>query len=251
MTSSNQHAGRRRSSIAVAASVVLALVGAVVLFLGTRTSDGAPQPSTYAGPSPSPAVTAPPAPAGKPTASNPPPAKPLSTMPAKAAKATAARAVKATDLGPILPASPPVAISIPSIGVRTGNFVDLGLTADGSLEVPTDFSAVGWYTGGPTPGELGPSVLTAHVDSRNGPAVFYRLGALRPGAQVSIARKDGSTAKFAVDRIQRFRKDQFPTELVYGSTSRAEIRLITCGGVFDKKSGHYTDNIVAFAHLVQ
>ena len=155
-----------------------------------------------------------------------------------------------TDLGPILSASPPTAIDIPSIGVRTSNLVDLGLAADGSLQAPRDFSSVGWYAAGPSPGELGPAILGGHVDSHNGPAIFYRLGALRPGAKVAVSRKDGSTATFRVDRVQRFPKDHFPTALVYGSTNRSELRLITCGGSFNQKTGHYVDNVVAFAHLV-
>ena len=96
----------------------------------------------------------------------------------------------------------------------------------------------------------GPAILGGHVDSHNGPAIFYRLGALRSGALVAVSRKDGSIATFSVDRVQRFPKDHFPTALVYGSTNRSELRLITCGGSFDQKSGHYVDNVVAFAHLV-
>lgn len=224
MNHSTQPAGRHRNLIAVAASVVLALAAAVVLVVGTHNSAGPPQPPRYAGSSPSVATSATAVPRGTSPAQDP-------------------------DLGPILAASRPVALDIPSVGVHTSRFVDLGRAADGSLQVPQDFSAVGWYTLGPTPGQLGPAILAAHVDSQNGPAVFYRLGALRPGALVTVARLDGSTASFTVDRVQRFAKDQFPTVLVYGRTSRAELRLITCGGAFDPKTGHYLDNVVAFAHL--
>ena len=230
MTNHAQHGGRRRSTIAVAASVLLAGIGAIVLFSGLRTVAGPPQPPTNAVRSLATyARTA--APAGTPAAS-------------------ASSPRKGSNLGPILNASPPVAIDIPSIRVSTRMLVDLGLITDGTLEAPRDFSSVGWYTAGPSPGELGAAVLTGHVDSYSGPAVFYRLGALRPGARVSITRKDGSTATFNIDQVLRFPKDRFPTALVYGSTSRAELRLITCGGSFDQKSGHYADNVVAFAHLI-
>ena len=232
MNTSTQHAGRRRSMIAVTASVALALAGAIALFMGIHASGGPPQPPAEAGQSlASDGATA------KPSAPNAP--SPATTNPAGG-----------VDLGPILTASPPVAIDIPSIGVHTRNFVDLGRAADGSLEVPTDFSSVGWYTVGSSPGQLGPAILAGHVDSHNGPAIFYRLGELRPGATVNVARKDGSTASFSVDRIQSFPKDHFPTALVYGSTNRAELRLITCGGSFDQRSGHYIDNVVAFGHLI-
>lgn len=230
------HAGRLRSTIAVAASVALALVGAVVLFVALRTTDGPPQPAVDVFSSASSAPT--------PTDSD-------ATSTAGGSQPSAAPSpVKGTDLGPILDASAPISIAIASIGVRTSNVVDLGLAGDGSLEVPTDFASVGFYTAGPTPGQLGPAILAGHVDSHNGPAIFYRLGALLPGAQINVAREDGATATFVVDRIERFAKDQFPTAQVYGSTNRAELRLITCGGSFDSKTGHYVDNIVAFAHLL-
>ncbi|HEX7537853.1 MAG TPA: class F sortase [Dermatophilaceae bacterium] len=238
MNTSTQHAGRRRT-IMVAASVVLALIGAVIVLLGIPGTGGPPQPPANAGQSLSAPAT--PTPAGS--------ASPGTRDPGPSSSATAKQAIGA-ELGPILTASPPVAIDIPSIGVRTSNLVNLGLASDGSLQVPGDFSSVGWYTAGPSPGQLGPAILGGHVDSHNGPAIFYRLGALRPGARVTVGRKNGSTATFRVDRVQRFPKDRFPTALVYGSTSRAELRLITCGGSFDQKSGHYVDNIVAFAHLV-
>ena len=142
-------------------------------------------------------------------------------------------------------------LDIPSIGVHTSTFVDLGRGRDGSIEVPHNFAAAGFYTPGPTPGQFGPAVIAGHVDSTRGPAVFYRLGALKAGATVSVGRRDGTTARFVVDKVEAYPKAQFPTTEVYGNTtSRAELRLITCGGSFDDRSGHYVDNVVAFAHLV-
>ncbi|MDP9432218.1 MAG: class F sortase [Actinomycetota bacterium] len=142
-----------------------------------------------------------------------------------------------------------MSLAIPSIGLRTADFTDLGLERDGSLEVPTDFDDVGWLSSSFAPGQTGPAILAGHVDSRKGPAVFYRLGEVKPGQQVSVTRQDRSVAVFTVERIQRFPKDRFPTAAVYGNTQRAELRLITCGGVFDRKTRHYKDNVVVFAHL--
>jgi hypothetical protein len=245
MSSSTRHAGRRRRSIvAAAASVVLAVVGAVIFAIGARAPAGPPQPRADPGQSLS--ASARPAPAR----ASSPGKGPVPSPSATAHRSTAGGNTGGTDLGPILGASPPVAIDIPGIGVRTSNLVNLGLAPDGSLQVPRDFASVGWYAAGPSPGQLGPAILAGHVDSHLGPAIFYRLGALRPGARVTVGRHDGSTATFLVDRVRRFPKDRFPTALVYGSTNRAELRLITCGGSFDQKSGHYVDNIVAFAHLV-
>jgi len=147
-------------------------------------------------------------------------------------------------------ASEPVSLDIPSIGVHSHRIVGLHIGADGTLQAPRSFDQVGWYTGGPTPGQLGPAVIGGHVDSKSGPAVFYRLGALRPGAVVKVTRRDGTVAAFVIDSVARFAKAAFPSQQVYGnSTNRAEIRLITCGGAFDHATGHYADNIVAFGHL--
>lgn len=152
-----------------------------------------------------------------------------------------------------LPASRPVALVIPAIGVRTP-LLKLGLSAQGALETPPQgahYDEAGWYQYSPTPGSVGPAVIAGHVDSAaNGPSVFFRLIDLQPGNRVSVTRADGSVAVFAVDDVLRYRKTEFPSALVYGDTDRAVLRLITCGGRFDHASGHYLDNIVVLASLV-
>ncbi|MFL6176126.1 MAG: class F sortase, partial [Ornithinibacter sp.] len=179
-----------------------------------------------------------------------PPTTSGSTTPLPRATSTAAAKAPASDFGPIMSPSAPVALRIPSIKVTTKGLVDLGLDNNGQLEAPKDFQQAGWYAAGPTPGEFGPSVIAAHVDSHLGPAVFYRLGALKKGAKVIVERKDGSSATFVVDRVERYPKANFPTSKVYADTGgRAELRLITCGGDIDRRSGHYVDNVVAYAHL--
>lgn len=154
--------------------------------------------------------------------------------------------------GPVLAASPPVSIAIPAISV-SAPVSDLGLMPDGSIQVPPleETNETGWYTGSPAPGVQGPSVILGHVDSaRSGPSVFYSLGSLKPGDEVSVSRKDGTVAVFRVDGVRSYGKNQFPTEVVYGNLDHAGLRLITCGGTFDPKAGHYESNIVAFASLV-
>lgn len=143
-------------------------------------------------------------------------------------------------------AARPVRISIPAIGVRAP-VIPLGLDEAGALEVPQDFSQTGWWTGGSRPGERGPAVIVGHVDSRTGPAVFYRLGALRTGDEIVVERADGTNARFHVQRSSRYAKASFPTTAVYGPTSRPALRLITCSGTFDRETGHYVDNTVVFA----
>jgi sortase (surface protein transpeptidase) len=157
-------------------------------------------------------------------------------------------------VGLVLPASPPVGLSIPVIGVHSV-LLSLGQAADGSLEVPapgSHYDQAGWYRYSPTPGSLGPAVIVGHVDSiAHGPSVFFRLGALHPGDTVLVAREDGSVAVFAVDDVRRYHKSDFPTQLVYGDTNHAALHLITCGGPFDRHTGHYLDNIIVRASLVR
>jgi Sortase domain len=144
--------------------------------------------------------------------------------------------------------SPPVRLDIPAIGVATP-LVRLGLEADGGMQVPADFGRAGWFTGGPAPGQVGPSVIAGHVDSRTGPAVFYRLRELRPGQAILIERADGSRLRFVVEQARSYPKDGFPTAAVFGPVPEAALRLITCAGDFDRARGSYRDNLVVFARL--
>ena len=143
----------------------------------------------------------------------------------------------------------PVRIEVPAIGVHAP-VIRLGLNRDGSLEVPRRWGDTGWWSGGSRPGEPGPAVIAGHVDSKSGPAVFYRLGELRRGDRIRVLSRDGTAADFAVKRLERHPKDDFPTAEVYGRTSGPSLRLITCGGAFDRSSGHYTDNTIVFADPV-
>jgi Sortase domain len=150
--------------------------------------------------------------------------------------------------GLVLPESEPVAVSIPRIGVRS-RLVDLGLDDDdGTMQVP-DPAVAGWFTGGPTPGALGPAVIAGHVTWDRAPAVFHRLGTMRRGDQVTVTREDGRTAVFAVTRVAQFTKSKFPSGEIYGAIDHAGLRLITCGGTYDGAEKSYSDNVVVFAKL--
>ncbi|HKA69662.1 MAG TPA: class F sortase [Actinomycetes bacterium] len=139
----------------------------------------------------------------------------------------------------------PVSLRIPAIGVNTA-LERLSLDRAGELIAPRDPDRAGWYSGGPAPGEVGPAVLAGHVDSRTGPAVFYRLASLRPGDRIVVSSSDGVVARFRVESVRAFRRADFPTAQVYGATPEPVLRLITCGGVYDPGNG-YRDNVVAFA----
>jgi sortase (surface protein transpeptidase) len=148
-----------------------------------------------------------------------------------------------------MPPSVPVRVQIPSIGVDT-ELMDLGLQADGTLEVPPDGFPAGWYTGAPTPGQLGPAIIAGHVDWGGRPGVFFELREVSTGDEVAVTREDGSTARFRVSRVEQYGKDAFPTQIVYDDLDHAGLRLITCGGSFDAERRSYDDNIVVFAELV-
>ncbi len=144
----------------------------------------------------------------------------------------------------------PLRVRVPAIGVDSA-LAGLGLDGAGALTVPADPDAAGWYAGGPVPGDVGPAVVAGHVDSADGPAVFARLDELAPGDEVLVDRSDGAVARFTVTRVERHPKDAFPTAAVYGPTPDAQLRLVTCGGAFDRAAGSYEDNVVVFATLVR
>jgi hypothetical protein len=174
---------------------------------------------------------------------SPSPAPATTAVPAPAAttELAAAAATRPSRRPP-----PPVRVEIPAIGVSS-RLVRLGLAADGTMEVPRDDDLAGWFTGGPMPGQDGPAVIAGHIDSKTGPAVFYRLGDLRPGDVVRVQRADGGWLAFAVTGTARYPKAEFPTEAVFGPAPFPVLRLVTCGGTFDRASGHYLDNLVVTA----
>ncbi len=113
--------------------------------------------------------------------------------------------------------------------------------------MPSDFELTGWYEGGPRPGEAGPAVIVGHVDSYRAPAVFARLDDLADGERVIVDYSDGTEVAFRVYDRAQYPKDRFPASTVYSNTDRAELRLITCGGRFDRSTRHYRENIVVWA----
>ena len=227
---------RRRNFLVSAAVAALILTGC-----GNSTaSDGSPAApptatatSSAAGPAPSAAPSTAPSATATPAEVAPTTAAPVPAQP------------------PVLPASAPTSFSIPAIGAGS-DLLALGLRDNGSLEVPPDGpgAPASWYNQSPTPGERGPAVLLGHVNATDGgPGVFADLRALKPGDIIEIAREDGTTARFAVDRGEQYPKDNFPTLKVYGNTEGSELRLITCDG-YDPDTGEFDDNYVVYAKRV-
>jgi LPXTG-site transpeptidase (sortase) family protein len=149
---------------------------------------------------------------------------------------------------PPAPTGEPSRVRIAAIGVDA-RLTELHLDKAGVLVAPTDFAVPGWYADGTVPGDIGPAVIAGHVDSRSGPAVFYRLHELRAGDLIEVDR-GGQWVDFQVVSTERYAKDQFPTARVYGPTPDRQLRLITCGGSFDRTRGSYVDNLVVYAIAV-
>ena len=179
----------------------------------------------------------------------PPSVAPL--MPSASAPNTPSSPASSTPTVPALDRSAPVEISIASIGLRA-RVDQVGLARNGTLEEQPFSRAndAAWYRLGPSPGEVGPAVIEGHVDTKSNVAVFFYLSRLHAGDRIVITRADARTVTFSVDSLASYPKSNFPTQLVYGPTAYPALRLITCGGTFDRRAGSYLNNIIVFAHAV-
>ncbi len=169
--------------------------------------------------------------------------------PAAAATGTAGTGepVVPTDApAPVTAPPAPVRVAVPVLGLDEP-LIELGVDDDGAAEVPADYDAAGWFAPGGRPGAVGPTVLMGHVDSTTGPAVFHRLTELAPGDRVDVGLADGGTASYRVTAVDRYPKDVFPTFAVFGATLDDVLRLVTCGGEFDRDAGSYRENLVVTA----
>jgi hypothetical protein len=243
-------AGNRRGFIAMVVAGVFALSGVGIIVYAATHQVHAPQPpltlvttspTTSATPTPSSTSTG--SATGAPTGA-------ATQVPGAVAPTPAPKVV-----GPVMSRSEPIAISIPAINLKSSGMLHLGQTAQGSLQVPPpgpDYNKVAWYRSSPTPGELGPAILVGHIDSAaEGISVFFYIGDLHKGNLIHVTRADKSVAVFKVDDVKRFHKVDFPTKLVYSNTDHAALRIITCGGAFDRDTGSYVDNTIVLASLVK
>nr|WP_240955311.1 class F sortase [Streptomyces thermoviolaceus] len=148
-----------------------------------------------------------------------------------------------------LPRSRATHLRIPSLGIDAP-VVAVGLDENRQLQTPPVDrpKVVGWYDRGPSPGEAGTAIAVGHRDTATGAAVFAALGQVKPGRHIEVRRADGRTAVYTVDRVKVFDKTRFPDQEVYGRARRPELHLITCGGLYTRRTG-YSSNIVVFSHL--
>jgi hypothetical protein len=153
------------------------------------------------------------------------------------------------DEAPVFTSAEPSRVRIPRIGVDHP-VAAVGLHPDRTLVVPDDPHVAGWYTGRPKPGDIGPAIITGHNQWSGQLGVFWDLHRLGARDVIEVHYDDGSVARFEIDRIEQHPKDAFPTERVYGDTDRAELRVITCGGHFDRGRRSHVDNVIAFGVLI-
>ena len=169
---------------------------------------------------------------------------PFADVPLPAETSTTQPAAINTSLPVPSGAARPIMVQVPAVGLAAP-VVPVGLDAAGQIDLP-GWSVAGWYRLGPAPGAVGPAVLVGHVDSRHGPAVFYRLSDVRAGDEVVVVEADGSRARFVISHVTVIKKAAFPLEAVFSPTAGAELRLVTCTGQFDTRSRHYVDSLIAW-----
>lgn len=219
-----------------------ALLVPVLLVLAVALGACAPPPTTTSAADPAPVVTST---SSSPTSTAPPaPPAPTSVREAPTSVQEAPTSVPAKDPA-AAPVAAPVAVSIPAIDVES-DLVGVGLLPDGQMQTP-DFGLAGWYTEGPRPGDPGPAVIAAHVDSYEGPDVFFRLSELAAGEEITVSRADGTSGTWVVQRSEQTDKDALPTASIWNDTDEPVLRLITCGGAFDRDIRSYEDNVVVYA----
>lgn len=144
----------------------------------------------------------------------------------------------------------PTEIRIPKINADS-SLIAVAVDKDGQIAVPSVSQPMqaAWYRFSPVPGDVGPAIILGHIDGNHQPGIFYHLNDLNPGDEVIVSRSDGKDVKFVVDHKIEVPKNQFPAEAIYGNTDKPQLRLITCGGVFDHAAHSYVDNIVVYANL--
>jgi Sortase domain len=204
----------RLARLGLAVAVLAALVGSAVVAVRTPPPTAAPAPAVPAVPTALPPVLFDPVP-------------PVPQAAASVATATT--------------------LDVPRLRINRSSLTELGVDPAGVLVPPASVTIAGWFTGSAAPGEVGPTVIAGHVDSYEGPGIFYRLDTLRPGDLVAVGRSDGVTIRYRVTDVESVPKDAFPTRQVYGPTAGPELRLITCGGEFDHSARRYLSNVVVSA----
>jgi sortase (surface protein transpeptidase) len=177
---------------------------------------------------------------------------PAETPPAAPPAATESAQTVATPEAPSAKDGRPLPtnVRIPKISAES-SLIAVGLDASRAIEVPSVDQPMqaAWYKHSQVPGDPGPSILLGHVDGKQKPGIFYKLGQLKVGDEIFVKRADGKELRFVASRTEQVPKEQLPEDAIFGTTIESELRLITCGGAFDKAAHSYKDNVIVYAKL--
>lgn len=145
----------------------------------------------------------------------------------------------------------PKNIKIPKMGVNA-SFEYVGLDSAGRMDVPKQWTTVGWYKLGYRIGDNGSAVVTGHLDTSTGaPAVFWSLGKLSAGDEITVTDTQNKIYKFRVYETQFYPWDGFPLQRVFGTAGKPGLNLITCTGTWSKNTSNYSQRVVVYSELVQ
>ena len=227
------------------------LIFPILALVLAACDSGNPIPFALALPLPSATITSTPGPSATPTR------VPATATPTLKATATPTRtATPPPTATPRPTATPqptpfgggrPVRLSIPAIGVKDGNVVDVGLEPNGAMETPKGWWDLGWYKLGSVPGEVGNAVISGHLDSDTGPSIFWNLNRLRKGDKIIVELADGAKRSFAVEKLESYPFNKAPLDRIFGATDKRHLNLITCAGTFDKGHANYSNRLVVYA----
>lgn len=163
-------------------------------------------------------------------------------------KAVQSSSIAVTSIPTIKPGIPKTLV-IPKIKVHAP-IESVGLDATQKMDVPKDPQDGGWYNLGFRPGEQGSAVIDGHLDTVTGaPAIFYYLSSLQSGDTIQVIDDQDQTYTFDVSDMQIYDYDKVPLQQVFASTDKTRLNLITCRGVFDKKTKNYSKRVVVYTEL--
>lgn len=136
---------------------------------------------------------------------------------------------------------------IKSLGINT-NIESVALTSTGAMDVPKDPDKVAWYNLGPRPGEQGSAVIAGHLDKATGaPAVFWNISQMQKGDEIEIVDEKGKSYKYIVEKTASYDYASFPLQMVFATTDKKRLNLITCAGTWDTNKKIYSKRFVVFA----
>jgi sortase (surface protein transpeptidase) len=143
----------------------------------------------------------------------------------------------------------PVRLEIPAIGVDAA-IEHVGRLPNNEIDVPKLPADVAWFTESARPGQAGkPAIISGHLDSRSGPAVFWDLRKVLPGDELVVTYANGTRFVFEVEDKERYFADQLPVQKLLGRNPRRMMNLITCDGAWDRGHASYVQRLAVYTRF--